>query len=163
VTKVLEDIPREWLIAATALLLLYVFVHAIRRFLRRQKMFGRFERGAEGEREAAALLVANGLIIEGAQVVGGYELIVDGEPIRVSVRADFLVRTSEGDRFVAEVKTGRIATRIETAATRRQILEYGHAFGVSAVLLVDADEGTIRVVELPATPPLREVSILRAS
>ena len=49
---------------------------------------------------------------------------------------------------MAEVKTGTYAPRLETAATRRQLLEYGVAFDVDGVLLVDADVGEIRLVEL---------------
>jgi hypothetical protein len=54
-----------------------------------------------------------------------------------------------GLRYVAEVKTGAFAPRLETAATRRQLLEYRIAFDVDGVLLVDADAERVRLVEFP--------------
>lgn len=51
-------------------------------------------------------------------------------------------------RFIAEVKTGRIAPSLAYGATRRQLLEYAAAFDVDGVLLVDADRGTITHVEV---------------
>jgi hypothetical protein len=63
---------------------------------------------------------------------------------------------------VAEVKTGTLAPRIETATTRRQLLEYRVAFAVDGVLLVDADAGTVRRVEfpLPLARPARRAAWL---
>jgi hypothetical protein len=58
------------------------------------------------------------------------------------------VRSRVG-RYIAEVKTGRAAVRLDTAATRRQLLEYRVAFDVDGVLLVDAEAGEIRLVEFP--------------
>lgn len=141
----LEDVPREWLAAIAAALAVVVLWSALRRWWRRARMRARFERGAEGEREAAALLTAAGFAIEGAEVVHRYPVFVDGDPVTIELRADYLVRRG-GARFVAEVKTGRAAPRIETATTRRQLLEYQHAFDVEGVLLVDADAGAIHLV-----------------
>src|SRR5688572_13841325 len=101
-------------------------------------MRARFARASEGEREAVAILTAHGFEVEAAQAVVSYTLEVDGATVDVTVRADYLVARGP-ERFVAEVKTGRVAPRIETPATRRQLLEYHHAFGVDGVLLVDAD------------------------
>ena len=50
---------------------------------------------------------------------------------------------------MAEVKTGAVATKIETAATRRQMLEYAVAFGTDGVLLVDMQAREIRDVVFP--------------
>ena len=66
---------------------------------------------------------------------------------RTLLRADLLV-TRNGRRYVAEVKTGRTAPRLDCAATRRQLLEYRIAFGVDGVLLVDAESDCVIVVEL---------------
>ena len=79
--------------------------------------------------------------------------LVDGEATRIELRADYVV-TRQGRRYVAEVKTGRVAPRIETASTRRQLLEYRHAFDVDGVLLVDADARRIHLVELPPARPV---------
>ncbi|HET9625604.1 MAG TPA: hypothetical protein VFP84_29760, partial [Kofleriaceae bacterium] len=57
-----------------------------------------------------------------------------------------LEERSDGERLVAEVKTGEVAPRLATAATRRQLLEYLVAFGVDGVLLVCPELGTIQRV-----------------
>lgn len=105
-------------------------------------------RGAAGERRAEALLAALGYDIVGRQVRARYGLDVDGDAHDVDLRADYLV-AREGQRFVAEVKTGRLAPRLDTPATRRQLLEYRVAFDVSGVLLVDAEAGAVRTVTFP--------------
>ena len=54
---------------------------------------------------------------------------------------------------MAEVKTGRLAPRLETSATRRQLLEYRVAFDVDGVLLVDVDAGRVHSLEFPPHSP----------
>ena len=72
----------------------------------------------------------------------------DGAAQTVDVRADLIV-TRGGRRFVAEVKTGELAPRLATVATRRQLLEYAHAFDVDGVLLVDPEAGRVAEVTFP--------------
>lgn len=141
----LEAVPREVLAAIAALAALWLGILFVRGWLRGVRLRRRFARGAEGEREAVAILERHGYAIEGAQVAATYAVDVDGEPTAIAVRADYLV-VRRGERFVAEVKTGAAAPRIDTAATRRQLLEYQHAFEVSGVLLVDADAETVQRV-----------------
>lgn len=148
----LASIPREVLAAALALALLWAIAIAIGRWRVAAARRRRFVRAREGEREAAGLLEAGGFAIEGAQVATHYDAIVDGDATRIELRADYVV-TRQGRRYVAEVKTGRVAPRIETASTRRQLLEYRHAFDVDGVLLVDADARRIHLVELPPARP----------
>jgi hypothetical protein len=82
--------------------------------------------------------------------VGGYEIIVDGEQFWIPLRADFLV--ARGERtYIAEVKSGRFAPRLQTAATRRQLLEYLVAYDVDGVLLVDPEKQRIQEVVFPGT------------
>lgn len=128
-----------------------IAIELVRRACRRAKIRGRAVRAVEGEREAAGLLEGEGYAIVGAQIASDYALVVDGVEQSVSVRADYIVER-DGARFVAEVKTGRSAPRIENAATRRQLLEYEMAFGVDGVLLVDADARRVRRVEFPNKP-----------
>ena len=91
------------------------------------------------EKEAWALLEAQGYRVLAEQLEGGWTLEVDGEPLEVDLRADYLVVDGRGRRFVAEVKSGRRAPRPEHGATRRQLLEYRVAFApdIAGVLLVD--------------------------
>jgi hypothetical protein len=64
----------------------------------------------------------------------------------VKLRADFLV-TRRGHRYIAEVKTGSHVANLTHGPTRRQLLEYSHAFDVNGVVLVRVDDGEIdRVV-----------------
>ncbi|HVY49066.1 MAG TPA: hypothetical protein VHB21_24420, partial [Minicystis sp.] len=91
---------------------------------------------------------ARGYRVLGRQVRRRYGVRVDGAEHAVDLRADYVVE-HEGARFVAEVKTGRLAPRLDTPATRRQLLEYRVAFEVDGVLLVDAEAGRVHAVEFP--------------
>lgn len=102
------------------------------------RLAARAHRAAVGEARAAHVLRACGYEVLGEQVTTQYRIRIDDDEREVVVRCDFVVARG-GRRFVAEVKTGRFAPRIETSATRRQLLEYGIAFGVDGVLLVDME------------------------
>jgi hypothetical protein len=159
------DLPRlphdPSLVAALAALVVVAAVAIVQtlrlfasRWSRRRRLTLARERGAAGELRAEALLRDMGFAILGRQVQGGYALGVDGASIAVDVRADYVV-AARGRRYVAEVKTGVFAPRIETAATRRQLLEYRIAFAaldIDGVLLVDADTDRVRLVEFPLPP-----------
>lgn len=103
-------------------------------------------RALAGEDRAAQLLARAGFTIVGRQVRTWWSPKVDGEPYETEVRADYLVEAG-GELLVAEVKTGEAAPRIETAATRRQLLEYHVAFEVDGVLLVCPERGVIHRVD----------------
>jgi hypothetical protein len=106
---------------------------------------GRVRRAIGGEQRAEELLARAGYGIEARQERAVWWMTVDGEEVEVEVRADFIV-TARGRRFVAEVKTGGTAPDPTHPATRRQLLEYAHAFALGDVLLVDAEAGRIHVV-----------------
>jgi hypothetical protein len=129
----------------------------IARWLRRTRGSWRAHRRAiragAGEDDAAALLRAAGYRIVASQARIAWPVVVDGEAFDVELRADYLVE-ADGERLVAEVKTGDAAPRLSTAATRRQLLEYQVAFGVAGVLLVSPERGAIQRVEF-ATPRAR--------
>jgi hypothetical protein len=109
----------------------------------------RMERAVLGEEQAAALLEELGYTILGAQVVVEHAVQVDDRLVAVALRADYLVARG-GERYVVEVKTGVLAPRIETSATRRQLLEYRIAFDVDGVLLVDAEARRVHAIRFPA-------------
>lgn len=104
-------------------------------------------RAKEGERAAYTLLERAGYEVVDRQVAGSWTLRADGTPVTFGLRADYLVARN-GRRYIAEVKTGRVASRLSHGATRRQLLEYGAAFDVHGVILVDADAQTIVHVEM---------------
>jgi hypothetical protein len=126
------------------------FAAAAREDGRLQAMRARRERASAGEDSALGLLEAAGYAILGRQVAGAWTVRADGEPLTFGLRADYLVQR-EGRRYVAEVKTGRLAPRLSHGPTRRQLLEYGSAFDVDGVVLVDADEERLTHVELERT------------
>ena len=149
----LGSIPRETLAvvaaAALAIALLQALVGASRRWFRRRRMTIRMERAVRGEELAGGWLEDRGYVILGAQVVAEHAVQVDGRTVIVALRADYLV-TRHGARYVVEVKTGALAPRIETSATRRQMLEYRIAFDVDGVLLVDGETRKVHEVTFPA-------------
>lgn len=156
----LRHLPPDLILALAGVVALVAIVQTLRLALRafrdgqrRRRLASARERGALGEVRAEALLRRMGFRIVGRQVAVTYGLGVDGERIPVDLRADYVV-AGRGRRYVAEVKTGVFAPRLETAATRRQLLEYRIAFDVDGVLLVDAEAERVRLVEfpLPAAP-----------
>ncbi|WP_437315265.1 hypothetical protein [Sorangium sp. So ce385] len=147
-----RDIPPELLLAVAGAALFFGLVQTLRLAWRSARQRRRIERcreqGAAGEARAEALLRELGYTIVGRQVAVSYGVQIDGEPITVGLRADYLVAYGRR-RYVAEVKTGRLAPRIDTPATRRQLLEYRLAFDVDGVLLVDAESRRVRSVVFP--------------
>lgn len=158
-------LPPEVLAAIAFALLLLGIVQSIRlavaRWLPRRRILLARERGAEGEVRAELLLRRLGYAIVARQAPLSYGVSVDGQPFSVQLRADFLVERN-ALRFVAEVKTGRLAPRLDTPATRRQLLEYRVAFDAAGVLLVDVDAGRVHTVEFPL-PGKRRSRAPRAS
>jgi hypothetical protein len=145
-------IPREVLafvaVCAVLVAVAQALFHAWVRGARRHRILGRVTRAGIGEARAADHLVSLGFEILGAQVATDYPVTVDGKETQVSVRADYVVRRGEA-RYVVEVKTGSVAPRIETSATRRQLLEYRVAFDVDGVLLLDAEAGRLHEITFP--------------
>jgi hypothetical protein len=148
-------LPPEVLLLVAAAALGFALLQTLRLALRswraRRRVVAAAERGAWGEARAEDLLRRQGLRVVGRQVAVRYECTVDDDPVSVALRADYVVAEGE-DRYVAEVKTGELAPRIETAATRRQLLEYCVAFralDVKGVLLVDAENDRVHRVEFP--------------
>ncbi len=135
-------------------LLALIVLAAIRRWWRswRARRGGRHAHRREAA--ARAVLQRAGFTVIGEQVRHMWSITCGEKSLPIELRADYLVE--RGDRrFVADVKTGPRATRITTAATRRQLLEYRVAYDVSGVLLVDMDNERIHEVgfgRLPSSP-----------
>ncbi len=105
-------------------------------------------RGQAGELRAVELLRSRGYRVRARHVSRSYRLEVDEGGEEVQLIADFIVER-DGQRWVAEVKTGKHAPRVGHADTRRQMLEYQLAFGTPGVLLVEPEAGRVRVVNFP--------------
>ncbi len=99
-------------------------------------------------------------MIEASQARVVWAPLVDDEPLELELRADYLV-TREGERFVAEVKTGEVAPSLQSAATRRQLLEYSVAFAVDGVILVCPERGEVHRIEFPTSARARSDSASR--
>lgn len=149
--RIVLDTEEAMLVLASSLLCCLALLAGMRRMWRRRRMRRRWARASAGEREAVSLLTEHGFLIEAAQVSGSYTIEVDGECIPVALRADYIV-TCGRQRLIAEVKTGRLAPRLDTPATRRQLLEYQHAFDVDGVLLIDADGRSVRRIRFDGSP-----------
>lgn len=147
------DIPPELLLIvaalAVAIAVAQALVMASRRWARSRRMSLRMERAVLGEARAPALLEARGFSVIGAQVMVEHAVRIDDRVVAVPLRADYLAERN-GARYVVEVKTGALAPRIETSATRRQILEYRIAFDVDGVVLVDAESGRVHEITFPS-------------
>ncbi len=143
--------------AALGFALLVLVVVLFGAWAQRWESRARMVRASAGEREAASMLRACGFTIVRSQVTVEYPVVLDGETLAMGLRADYLV-AKDGAYFIAEVKTGARAPRIDTAATRRQLLEYEVAFAVDGVLLVDADAGRIHTVVFPTLAKRRLVA-----
>jgi Holliday junction resolvase-like predicted endonuclease len=108
----------------------------------------RFRAAASAELRAERWLTRQGYRIVGRQIVRRGEVHVDGEAHGFEVRADLIVER-DGERALVEVKTGEAAGP-GASATRRQLLEYGIVFGVSALYLFDADREQLMHVRFAA-------------
>lgn len=140
-------VPSERLVPALLLALgLLLLAWALRRAARSLRARSRARRALRGEERAEAILARYGYSVIGRQVTVSWPVWIDGEPIAFELRADCIVE-SGARRYVAEVKTGAVAPRLDTPATRRQLLEYRVAFDVDGVLLVDAEAGAVRRVD----------------
>lgn len=126
------------------LLLLVVWIGGRGSRIQRRRM----RHALRAEDRAEALLERAGFVIEARQLVGTWPMIVSGEPVEASLRADLLVRRRRR-RYIAEVKSGPVASRPTDPSTRRQLLEYRLAFDVDGVLLVDMHRRLILTVEFP--------------
>lgn len=108
----------------------------------------RMARAIAGEDAAVALLARAGYRVIARQARLRWAPLVDGEPHEIELCADYLVE-ADGERLVAEVKTGTAAPQLATAATRRQLLEYLIAYAADGVLLVCPEQRAIHRVDFP--------------
>jgi len=136
------------LLALVAALFALVLSRWMREWQGSRRARRRAVRAGSGEDVAFDLLEAAGFVVLERQARVTWAPLVDGEPQHLELRADYLVGYGS-ELLVAEVKTGEEAPSIDTAATRRQLLEYHVAFGVDGVLLVSPERGTVQRVVFP--------------
>ena len=133
------------------LLCLVVWLYVLGRIRRgrgHRRAVKRARRASAGEVAAEELLESHGYDVLDRQVRCLWWMEVDGDEEEVELRADLLVER-DGERFIAEVKTGVQAPDPGFPPTRRQLLEYRLAFDPYRVLLVDVEGGEIMEVTFP--------------
>jgi len=142
-------LPVEWIAALGLLLVSLTAILTLRlqRAIVRWRGRRRTLRGLRAERKAAAMVEAAGYRLHATQPEARYELRIDGRPQAVTVRGDLLAQR-RGRWFLVEAKTGQGVDPTLTS-TRRQLLEYRHAFDVDGLLLADVEAGELRAVEFP--------------
>lgn len=144
-----RELP-PWVYAAAAGLVLVVGVllgRAWRLRVERRRAARARRLGRRGEQAGLALLARAGYRVVETQPSGEIALLVDGVEARFPVRADALV-TRDGGLWVAEIKAGPANATLSHRNTRRQILEYIHAFDADGVLLVDVPGRCVQCVEM---------------
>ncbi len=139
--------PTLLLVLGVAILVLLLVFRLVLRF-QRQRVRGHARVGRRAEAQGLRLLERQGYTLLQRQPLGELVLEVDGRRLAFGVRADALVERG-GRRYVAEIKGGEEAADLGTRATRRQLLEYSHAFGADEVLLVDVPGGRVLRVRFP--------------
>lgn len=153
-----------WIVGGLALfgivvvLLLALVIARLRREHRRAEALQQAEEERQAQRVArAAAAKAGEANAEEVLTAAGYEVIsrqhpeqaiirIDGQETRFALRIDLIVR-KDGLTYIADVKTGSVATSPRHGATRRQLLEYMLVFQAAGALLVDMDSRAIHSLE----------------
>jgi Holliday junction resolvase-like predicted endonuclease len=143
-----RGVTQSIVVALVAAVIALWLARVLRRWRGSLRARRRAARAGAGEDAAALLLADAGFTIVERQARVVWAPLVDGEPVAMELRVDYLVER-DGELLVAEVKTGEEAPSVETAATRRQLLEYHVAFAADGVLLVSPERGTIQRVVFP--------------
>lgn len=149
----MEDTAVSFALAAAAALLAVTAYTRIRTGWRSWQIRQRGLRARRAESDAERVLKRRGYRVVSRQVRGAWSYPVDGTRLRVEVCADLVV-SRRGRILIAEVKTGPGA-RPRQRDTRRQLLEYHHAFPkADGLLLVDPEGDRVMHIAFP-NPTLR--------
>ncbi len=152
----LNQVPDTYILVLVAAVIGALFSHwlmsrigALRRSWRAKH---RSRIAIRGEQSAIGLLQSEGYAVLATQCPLTWSIDVDGVPIPIELRADAIVER-DGLRYVAEIKTGNEAPHIETAHTRRQLLEYLVAYQTDGALLVNVPQHRIEAITFWPNPP----------
>lgn len=144
--SVINDRIILWVLVVVAFVAGAVLFSFLRRLYQRWVAYWRQRIGRIGENQAAKLMKSRGYTIIQSQPPARMVMRVDGQPVDITIRADYLV-SRLGKTYVAEVKTGDRAPRPTQGDTRRQLLEYSLAYRADGVLLVDMSAREIHEIE----------------
>lgn len=115
------------------------------RFWRSYTAKKHLKRARKGEAQAIKFLEDRGYTITGIQERKTIITWINGSPRRNQLTAD-LIAKKRGRTYLAEVKTGKKASRPLLASTRRQLLEYFLAFRPYGILLVDMEKKALHEI-----------------
>ena len=108
----------------------------------------RLNRGLQKEQEAAKWLKRNGYKIINYQTSLSYSLKENGVEKKITVSPDFKV-SKNGQEQIIEVKSGRVAPRMENRDTRRQLLEYHFIEPNVPLYLLDMENNELKKIDFP--------------
>lgn len=135
-------------ILALSVLFVVAATLVVRRWLVRLVRQRRARRAGIGERRGARLLERAGYRVLEAQAVRAWPVQFGQRRVLLQLRVDYLAERG-GKLFVADAKTGELATSDHSSATRRQLLEYLIAYQAHGALLVDMHRQRIVEVTFP--------------
>lgn len=132
------------ILLASILLSVFATIKA-QAYFRNKNLRKRFQKASRKENEARQFLRKKGFNIISTQEEFTYSLLTNGQKIPIKIRFDYIVKRG-GQRYIAEVKTGKLAIKAEHGPTRRQLLEYCYASKSNGILLVDMENKSIKKI-----------------
>jgi hypothetical protein len=118
------------------------------KYFKGRSIKSRLNRGLQKEQEAAKWLKRNGYKIIDYQTSLSYSLKENGVDKKITVSPDFKV-SKNGQEQIIEVKSGRVAPRIENRDTRRQLLEYHFIEPNVPLYLLDMENNELKKIDFP--------------
>ncbi len=118
------------------------------KYFKGRSIKSRLNRGLQKEQEAAKWLIRNGYKIIDYQTSFSYSLKENGVDKTITVSPDFKV-SKNGQEQIIEVKSGRVAPRIENKDTRRQLLEYHFIEPNVPLYLLDMENNELKKIDFP--------------
>jgi hypothetical protein len=150
VTELLNQNKNLYFISIAALVtfLLVIggfFFYKLQKAYKRRCRRRRLARGIRAETKGLSLLKSAGYEIETVQESLRAYCFIDGNKVNYTLRPDAIV-SKGGKRYIAEIKSGKVAPDPLFKDTRRQLLEYFFCFNTEGVVLVNTEEKKIQNV-----------------
>ena len=136
---------RIWFIVAIILFLVLAF-WKIKKWWKTFLQKRRFKRGNEREIKAESWLKKKGFKILTHNKSYNYSCFENKNEITIKITLDYEVEKN-GNKYIVEVKTGKSATTIKNAATRRQILEYATIVPNDGIYLLDMETREMKLIQ----------------
>lgn len=145
-TSILLPYTQTSIILLASILISVIATIQAQAYFRNKKIRRRFLKASKKENEARQFLKKRGYLIISSQEEFTYDLLTNGQKKPVKIRFDYIVKKGK-QRYIAEIKTGRLAIKTEHGPTRRQLLEYCYASKSNGILLVDMENKIIKKIK----------------